>query len=91
MPALLKARYDGIYVQKMSFRFDCYVFFRTIKAVLSHEGVVEGGKQDEDDMEPKELPLSLVEEAVEPVGHEKNRTPKPVRQEREELLHSRVV
>lgn len=91
VPALLKARYDGIYVQKMSFRFDCYVFFRTIKAVLSHEGVVEGGKQDEDDMEPKELPLSLVEEAVEPVGHEKNRTPKPVRQEREELLHSRVV
>lgn len=39
----VKAKLDGEYVQKMSFRFDCKCFFGTIKSVLKHDGVVEGG------------------------------------------------
>lgn len=39
----VKARYDGEYVQKMSFLFDCKCFFGTFLPVLRHEGVVEGG------------------------------------------------
>lgn len=38
-----KAKLDGEYVQKMSFKFDCKCFFGTIAAVFRHEGVVEGG------------------------------------------------
>ncbi len=38
-----KAKLDGEYVKKMSFVFDCKCFFCTIKAVLSHSGIVEGG------------------------------------------------
>lgn len=38
-----KARYDGIYVEKLSFIMDCSCFFGTIKSVLKSEGVVEGG------------------------------------------------
>ena len=38
-----KARYDGEYVEKMNFSFDCKCFFGTIGFVLSHKGVVEGG------------------------------------------------
>ena len=39
----VKAKLDGEYVEKMSFIFDCRCFFGTIKSVLKHEGVVEGG------------------------------------------------
>ena len=39
----VKARLDGEYVQKQSFIFDCKCFFGTIKSVLKHDGVVEGG------------------------------------------------
>lgn len=39
----VKARLDGEYVEKMSFAFDCKCFFGTIKSVLRHDGVVEGG------------------------------------------------
>ena len=39
----IKAKFDGEYVEKMSFAFDCKCFFGTIKSVLGHEGVVEGG------------------------------------------------
>ena len=38
-----KARLDGEYAEKMSFAFDCKCFFGTIKSVLHHDGVVEGG------------------------------------------------
>ena len=38
-----KARLDGEYVEKLSFRFDCKCFFGTIVSVLKHDGVVEGG------------------------------------------------
>ncbi|MBR2041547.1 MAG: sugar transferase [Oscillospiraceae bacterium] len=39
----IKAQFDGEYVEKLSFAFDCKCFFGTIKSVLSSEGVVEGG------------------------------------------------
>lgn len=39
----VKARYDGEYVQNISFRFDCKCFFGTILSVVRHDGVVEGG------------------------------------------------
>lgn len=43
LPIAVKARFDGEYVQKMSFLFDCKCFFGTIASVLKSEGVVEGG------------------------------------------------
>ena len=43
LPIPEKARLDGVYVDKMSFLFDCRCFFGTITSVLKHEGVVEGG------------------------------------------------
>ncbi len=39
----LKARFDGEYVENLSFGFDCKCFFGTFKSVLKHDGVVEGG------------------------------------------------
>lgn len=42
LPVAVKARYDGEYVERMSFLFDCKCFFQTIGKVLKHEGVVEG-------------------------------------------------
>ena len=38
-----KARLDGEYVQKCSFRFDCRCFFGTAISALRGDGVVEGG------------------------------------------------
>ena len=43
LPIDVKARYDGEYVEKLSFLFDCKCFFGTITSVLKHDGVVEGG------------------------------------------------
>ena len=43
LPIDVKARFDGEYVEKLSFSFDCKCFFGTIFSVLRHEGVVEGG------------------------------------------------
>ena len=43
LPIDVKARFDGEYVEKMSFAFDCKCFFDTIVSVLKHDGVVEGG------------------------------------------------
>lgn len=39
----LKAKLDGVYVEKMSFGFDLKCFIGTIFSVLRHDGVVEGG------------------------------------------------
>lgn len=39
----VKAKLDGEYVKRMSFGFDCRCFFGTIRSVLRHDGVVEGG------------------------------------------------
>lgn len=38
-----KAHYDGEYVTRMSFLFDCRCFFGTVGKVLHRDGVVEGG------------------------------------------------
>jgi len=38
-----KARYDGEYVQNLSFAFDVKCFLATIKTVVNRDGVVEGG------------------------------------------------
>ncbi|SHE82084.1 sugar transferase [Caloramator proteoclasticus] len=43
LPIQIKAKFDGEYVQKMSFLFDTKIFFKTIFSVLRSEGVVEGG------------------------------------------------
>ena len=43
LPIEVKARFDGEYVEKMGFAFDCKCFFGTIVSVLKHDGVVEGG------------------------------------------------
>ena len=39
----VKAKFDGEYVENLSFAFDVKCFFKTIAAVFKHEGVVEGG------------------------------------------------
>ncbi len=39
----IKAKLDGEYVDKLSLLMDLKCFFGTIRAVLSHDGVVEGG------------------------------------------------
>ena len=39
----IKAKYDGEYVQQMSFGFDCKCFFGTILSILKGDGIVEGG------------------------------------------------
>jgi O-antigen biosynthesis protein WbqP len=38
-----KARLDGYYVEHFGFLMDVRCFFKTITAVLAHDGVVEGG------------------------------------------------
>ena len=43
LPIPVKARFDGEYVELISFAFDCKCFFGTIFKVLRHDGVVEGG------------------------------------------------
>jgi len=48
LPIEVKARYDGEYVARMSFAFDCKCFFGTIGAVLTHRGVAEGGASDQE-------------------------------------------
>ena len=48
----VKAKFDGEYVEKMSFAFDAKCFFGTIVSVLKHDGVVEGGTGE---MQKKEV------------------------------------
>ena len=43
LPIDVKARFDGEYVERLSFLFDCKCFFGTITSVLKSDGVVEGG------------------------------------------------
>ena len=43
LPIDVKARLDGEYVSRFSFAFDVKCFFGTIRSVLKHDGVVEGG------------------------------------------------
>ncbi len=43
LPINIKAKFDGEYVEKMSFLFDIKIIFLTVKKVLSADGVKEGG------------------------------------------------
>ena len=43
LPIPDKAKLDGEYVKKISFRIDIRIFFGTIRSILSSDGVVEGG------------------------------------------------
>lgn len=43
LPIDVKAKLDGEYVQRLSFAFDVKCFFGTVRSVLKHDGVVEGG------------------------------------------------
>lgn len=47
LPIEVKARYDGEYVENLSFGFDVKCFFGTIGKVLRHDGVVEGATEKE--------------------------------------------
>lgn len=49
LPIEVKARFDGEYVQRMSFLFDCRCFFATAIKVLRREGVVEGAAVQEEE------------------------------------------
>lgn len=41
----IKAKYDGEYIEKVSFLFDAKIFLETIIKVFKHDGVVEGEKE----------------------------------------------
>jgi len=43
LPIETKAKLDGEYVDKLSFKMDATCFFRTLTSVVKHDGVVEGG------------------------------------------------
>ena len=43
LPIEVKAKYDGEYVEKMSFMFDLKCLFKTFISVIKGEGVIEGG------------------------------------------------
>ena len=45
LPIEVKAKYDGEYVQKMSFMFDLKCLLKTVVSVIKGEGVVEGGNK----------------------------------------------
>ncbi len=55
LPIEVKARFDGEYVEKQSFLFDCRCFFGTILSVLKRDGVVEGGTGALEECEKKEI------------------------------------
>ncbi|MGE4589162.1 MAG: sugar transferase [Acidaminococcaceae bacterium] len=42
LPIDVKAKLDGIYVEKMNLFFDTEIFFKTIFSVLRSDGVIEG-------------------------------------------------
>lgn len=46
----IKAKYDGEYVEKMSFLFDIKIFLKTIIKVFKHDGVVEGKVEKEKEL-----------------------------------------
>ena len=47
LPIAVKAKFDGEYVKRMSFLFDCKCFFMTIFKVAKSDGVVEGSNSPE--------------------------------------------
>ena len=57
LPIDVKAKFDGEYVEKLSFAMDCKCFFGTIVKVVKREGVVEGrmGSIEEKKEEKEEI------------------------------------
>ena len=53
LPIEVKARYDGEYVQKMSFMFDLKCLLKTVVSVIKGEGVVEGGTNNKKTVDKK--------------------------------------
>lgn len=51
LPIPVKAKYDGEYVEKISFAFDVKIFFKTIISVFKHDGIVEGEQEAENKTE----------------------------------------
>ena len=41
----IKAKFDGEYIKKISFLFDCKCFFMTISKVIKGDGIIDGGKK----------------------------------------------
>ena len=48
LPIPVKAKFDGEYVDRMGFLFDCKCFFMTILKVIKSDGVVEGSREAEE-------------------------------------------
>jgi O-antigen biosynthesis protein WbqP len=44
LPIEVKAGYDGEYIRKMGFLFDCKIMLKTVFSVAGSKGVKEGGK-----------------------------------------------
>ncbi|MCL2637212.1 MAG: sugar transferase [Oscillospiraceae bacterium] len=61
LPIPVKAKFDGEYVEKMSFLFDCKCFFLTVFKVLKSDGVVEGTAVSTEAAEPEKT-RELVEQ-----------------------------
>ena len=53
LPIEVKARYDGEYVQKMSFMFDLKCLLKTVVSVIKGEGIVEGGTNNKKTIDKK--------------------------------------
>lgn len=51
LPIPVKSKYDGEYVEKMSFLFDVYIIIRTVFSVFRADGVQEGRHEDNTDGE----------------------------------------
>lgn len=51
LPIEVKSKYDGEYVERMSFKFDVYIIIRTIVSVFKAEGVQEGRNENNIDGE----------------------------------------
>jgi len=55
LPIPVKAKFDGEYVERMSFLFDCKCFFLTVFKVLKSDGVVEGTTVSAEAEEPEKI------------------------------------
>lgn len=53
LPIEVKAKYDGEYVQKMSFMFDLKCLLKTVVSVIKGEGIVEGGTNNKKTIDKK--------------------------------------
>ncbi|MCL1989890.1 MAG: sugar transferase [Defluviitaleaceae bacterium] len=49
LPIAIKSKFDGEYIEKMSFLFDLKCIFRTFKSVSTAEGIVEGQQREKHD------------------------------------------